>query len=168
MGFCEILNLSAWHNHARVQLSLQSVSELYFCLMLCAQRCLTLWRYALCSLLGSSVRGIFQAWVLEGVPISYSKGSSWARNWTHKSCISCIGRWILYYCATWPHPKEGAIFFFFWRFFESLLNLLQHCFCFMFFGFLATRYVGSHLLNQRANPYPLFTGRQSLNHGTVR
>ena len=21
------------------------------------------------------------------------------------SCISCIGRWILYYCATWEAPK---------------------------------------------------------------
>ena len=95
--------------------------------MLCAQRRLTLWPYALCSSLGSSVRGIFQAWILEGVPISYSTGSSWARDWTHKSFISCIGRWILYYCATWPHPKEEGDFFFvkiFWVFIEFVTTLL--------------------------------------------
>ena len=50
------------------------------------------------SLPGSSVHRIFQARVLEWVVISYSKGSSWPRNWTH---ISCIGRWILYHWATW-------------------------------------------------------------------
>ena len=27
---------------------------------------------------------------------SYSRGSSWPRDWTHISCISCIGRQILY------------------------------------------------------------------------
>ena len=47
---------------------------------------------------GSSVHGIFQAKIVEWVAISYSKGSSQARDWTH---ISCIGRWILYHSATW-------------------------------------------------------------------
>ena len=52
---------------------------------------------------GSSVHGIFQARILEWVAISYSRGSSQPRDWTHISCISCIGRWILYRCATWEH-----------------------------------------------------------------
>ena len=39
---------------------------------------------------GSSVIGIFQARILEWVAISYSRGSSWPRDWTHFSCISCI------------------------------------------------------------------------------
>ena len=47
---------------------------------------------------GSSVHGIFQARILEQVPISYSRGSSWARNWT---CVSCFGSQILYHWGTW-------------------------------------------------------------------
>ena len=33
--------------------------------------------------------------------ISSSRGSSWPRIRTRISCNSCIGRWILYHCATW-------------------------------------------------------------------
>ena len=44
---------------------------------------------------GSSVHGIFQARTLEWVVISYSKGSSWSRDRTGVSCISCINRQIL-------------------------------------------------------------------------
>ena len=43
---------------------------------------------------GSSVLGIFQARILEGVAISYSRATSQPRNQT---CISCIGRWVLYH-----------------------------------------------------------------------
>ena len=32
---------------------------------------------------------------------SYSRGSSWPRDQTQVSCISCTSRWILYHCATW-------------------------------------------------------------------
>ena len=53
------------------------------------------------SLPGSSIHGILQARKLEWVAISSSRGSSWPRDWTHISCISCIGRWILYRWATW-------------------------------------------------------------------
>ena len=40
-----------------------------------------------CSLLGSSIHGIFQARVLEWVAISFSRGSSRPRNRTQVSCI---------------------------------------------------------------------------------
>ena len=50
-----------------------------------------------CSLPGSSVHGISQARLMEWVTISFSKGSSWPRDWT---CISCIDRQILYHCST--------------------------------------------------------------------
>ena len=50
---------------------------------------------------GSSVHGIFQARILEWVVTSYSKGSFWPRDQTPISCVSCIAKWILYYCATW-------------------------------------------------------------------
>ena len=39
-----------------------------------------------------SVHGIFQERILEWVAISYSKVSSWPRDWTCTSCISCIDR----------------------------------------------------------------------------
>ena len=38
-----------------------------------------------CSLPGSSVHGISQARILECIAISFSKGSSWPRDWTHES-----------------------------------------------------------------------------------
>ena len=50
-----------------------------------------------CSLPGSSVHRIFQAWILEWVAMPFSRGSSWPRDQTH---ISCIGRWMLYHWAT--------------------------------------------------------------------
>ena len=51
------------------------------------------------SLPGSSLHGIFQARILEQVAISFSRGSSRPRDRTHVSCISCIGRQILYYLS---------------------------------------------------------------------
>ena len=47
-----------------------------------------------------SIRGIFQARILEWVAISYSRLSSQPRDRTCVSCFSCIGRWILYHCST--------------------------------------------------------------------
>ena len=49
-----------------------------------------------CSSPGSSVHGILQARILEWIDISSSRGSSWLRDWTWGSCVSCIGRQILY------------------------------------------------------------------------
>ena len=40
-----------------------------------------------CSLPGSSIHGIFQARILEWVAISFSRRSSWPRDWTRVSCI---------------------------------------------------------------------------------
>ena len=51
-----------------------------------------------CSPPGSSVHGIFQAGILECIAISFSRGSSLLRDWTH---VSCSDRWILYHWAIW-------------------------------------------------------------------
>ena len=61
------------------------------------------------SLPGSSVHGIFQERILQWISISYSRRSR-ARDWTHISCISCIGRWFLYHCTTW----KVVLFFISW------------------------------------------------------
>ena len=45
-----------------------------------------------CSPSGSSVYEISQARILEWIAISFSRGSSWPRNWTQVSCI--VGRFF--------------------------------------------------------------------------
>ena len=50
------------------------------------------------SMPASSVRGIFQARILECIAISFSKESSQPRDQTY---VFCIGRQILYHGATW-------------------------------------------------------------------
>ena len=54
----------------------------------CAQSAWTLCNPVQCSLLGSSVYGIFQARVLEWVAISYPRGSCWSRDRISVSCVS--------------------------------------------------------------------------------
>ena len=74
----------------------------YKCVCVCVcsvtQSCPTLCDLTDCSPPDSSIHWIFQARVRKWVAISYSKGSSWPRGWTY---VFCIGRQILYHCATW-------------------------------------------------------------------
>ena len=62
-----------------------------------AQSCLTLCDPMDCSLPGFSVHGISQARVLKWAALSSSRGSSWPRDQTCVSCVSCTGRQILYH-----------------------------------------------------------------------
>ena len=50
-----------------------------------------------CSPPGFSVHGILQARILERVAMLPSRGSYRSRDWTRVSCISCIGRRVLYH-----------------------------------------------------------------------
>ena len=59
-----------------------------------------------CSPPGFSVHEIFQARTLEWVTIYCSTGSSRLSDQAHVSWGSCIGRWVLYYCATWEAPRQ--------------------------------------------------------------
>ena len=61
-----------------------------------AQLCPTLCDPMDCSPPGSSVHGILHAKILEWVAVSFSRGSSWPRDWIQ---MSFIGRWILYHWA---------------------------------------------------------------------
>ena len=76
------------------------VLDAWACAYSVSQSCLTLCN-PMDSPPGSSVQEILQARILEWVAISFSRGSSQPRDWTHVSCVSCIGRWILYHWATW-------------------------------------------------------------------
>ena len=70
---------------------------------LCAQWCLTL-----CNPRQIPVLGIILARILEWIAISFSRGSSWPRDWTCISYGFCIGRRILYHWVTWEaHPTQG-------------------------------------------------------------
>ena len=58
-----------------------------------------------CSPPGSSVHGILQARILECGAISFSRASSWPRDWTY---VFCTGRQILYYRTTWEARDMGT------------------------------------------------------------
>ena len=72
------------------------------------QSCLTL-----CDLMdygppGSSVHGIFQERILEWVALPSSRGSSWPRDRTWLSEVSCIGKWVLYHEPSFPSLETGG------------------------------------------------------------
>ena len=60
----------------------------------------------------SSVHGIFQARILEWVAISSSRGSSQPRDWTCISCVSGIGRQILYH---WTSGEAQGKYIMWWQ-----------------------------------------------------
>ena len=69
----------------------QGLTDPYDLIPLCF--CLVLSRVRLCDPVdcsppGSSVHGISQARILEWVAISFSRGSSWAQDGTHISCLA--------------------------------------------------------------------------------
>ena len=63
-----------------------------------AQLCLTLCGPMRCGLSVSSVHEILLARILEWVAVSYSRGSSCLRAWTH---VSCSASRFFYHCTTW-------------------------------------------------------------------
>ena len=56
---------------------------------------------------GSSVHGVSQARILEWVAISSSRGSSQSSDGIRISCVSCIGKRILYHYTTWKALNKG-------------------------------------------------------------
>jgi len=73
---------------------------------ICVQSCSTLCDPMDCSLQGSSLHGVLQAKLLEWVAISFSRWSSWPRD---RTCVSCIGRWILFYRDSWEALVTGIL-----------------------------------------------------------
>jgi len=76
----------------------------FLCVWAHAQSCPTLCNTMDYSPPGSSVHEFSQTRILEWVAMLSSRGSSRPRDRTHIFCISCIGRHILYYHATWEAP----------------------------------------------------------------
>ena len=76
--------------------------------VLVAQSCLTLYDPMAYSPSGFSVHGISQARILEWVAISFSRGSSWPKDWT---CVSCIaGRFLTIWATREVTPKAVCQF----------------------------------------------------------
>ena len=71
-----------------------------------AQSCPTLCDPMNCSPPGSSIHGIFQARILEWVTISFSRRSSWPRDWTEVSRI--VGRCFTVWATREVNPKHLA------------------------------------------------------------
>ena len=93
------------------------------------QSCLTLCDPMDCSPAGSSVHGILQARILEWVVTTFSRGSSWPRDLTGISYISCMGRWVLYHYHHLgsPHPCmtiRKTISLTIWTFAGKVMSLL--------------------------------------------
>ena len=61
------------------------------------QSCLTLCDSVYCRPPGSSIHEIIQASILNRVAMPFFRGSSQPKDRTHISCISCIGRVVLYH-----------------------------------------------------------------------
>ena len=89
---CSIPSLSVPHHHLKLaQVHVHCISDAIILVCVCvlvAQLCPTLCDPMDCSPPGSSVHGILQARILEWVAISFSRGSSWLRDWTQVSCIA--------------------------------------------------------------------------------
>ena len=60
-----------------------------------------------CSPPGSSVYGIFQERILEWVTISFSRGSSWPRDWTRVPCVSWTCRQVHYQLSHDGSPEAN-------------------------------------------------------------
>ena len=72
----------------------------------CARSRPTLCKPMDCSPPGFSIHGIFQARILESVSISFSRETSWLRDQTRVSFVSCLGRRIL---SSVPPGKSGRV-----------------------------------------------------------
>ena len=74
-----------------------------------AQLCSALCDPMDCSLPGYSVHRSFQARIQEWVAISSSRGSSQPMDRTYSSCVSCVGRQILYQLSYHRSPIKNLL-----------------------------------------------------------
>ena len=92
-----------YHNK---KLGNQTKNRMYVCVCSVTRSCLTLCDPMDCSPPASSVHEILQARILEWVAISSSRRSSRPRD---RTCVSCIGRWVLYHWATLEAPLYKSL-----------------------------------------------------------
>ena len=95
------------------ELGLDSLIPVFHQEVLCVcahslQLCLTLYNPMVYSPLGSSVHEIFQARILERVAMPHSRESSWTRDQTHDSCVSCFAGGF-FTTEPWRKPTGGSL-----------------------------------------------------------
>ena len=71
------------------------------------QSCPTLCHPTGCSPRGSSLHGILQTRILKWVTMPSSRGSSWPRDQTRVSYLSCIGKHVLYHKCCLGSPLSN-------------------------------------------------------------
>ena len=106
--------------------------------VLVTQLCLTLCNPMECGTPGSSIHGIFQARILGLVTISFSRGYSWPRDWTH----------LLRCRQTLPSEQPGkpflliiiSCFFFFFPTFVTVFFINKFSFVHFFLDFTCMWY----------------------------
>ena len=95
------LGLRRWGNVQgpghRAEENIGGEAFIYMSLTACLLGCSVVYSSMDCNPPGSSVHGILQARRLECVAMHSFRGSSWLRDWTRVSYVSCIGRWVLYH-----------------------------------------------------------------------
>ena len=96
--FSIISNSRTWH-WCKVSVWFQGTLSYVHVRVKSLQLCLTLCDPMDCSPPGSPVYGILQAGILEWVAMPCSRGSSWPKDCTHISYVSCSGRQVLYHCC---------------------------------------------------------------------
>ena len=62
-----------------------------------------------CSPPVSSVHGILQTSILEWIAMPSSRASSWCRDWTCVSYVSCIDRGVFTISTTWKSPSSYVL-----------------------------------------------------------
>ena len=97
--------------------------------------------------------GISQARILEWVAISFSRESSRPRDGTYVSCVSCIGRWVLYHCTTWEAHLKKAVKWF-------KMKVFRHC------GWMASQGISRGLLVDTSRLGHQESLREAGGHGT--
>ena len=80
---------------------------LFLCMFSVTKSCLTLQPHG-CRPSVSSVHGISQAKILEHVAISFFRGSSWPKDWTHISCIAGGVVFCLFVCFYYWAPGKPS------------------------------------------------------------
>ena len=114
--------------------------------------------------------GLFSA----GTPLAFPPTSPQAGKVVGVECMQLTllrtvlgSRLIRLLCCWWRREKRKCVFFLKWGpFLKSLLTLLQHCFCFMFW-FLGQEACGILVPRPGIEPRISCPGRQSLNHWTA-
>ena len=119
-GNCQMRNMfgedtggKPWADLRSRVLSSDEVTQNPLSVVLVAQLCRTLCNSIDYSPPGSSVHGILQAKILEWIAIPFSRGSSWPRDWTHISHVSCIA-------GIFFTPEPSLLIFIQWSFHYSV------------------------------------------------